>query len=93
MRAIISIMAKKKGIEFNVLPSGTELITPLGGGKFIAYKKGNFKTQNVLVEHAPCKRKWYTEKEVELASAAGKAHAAREVRRQAFIENFFYYPL
>ncbi|MCC9168925.1 hypothetical protein [Pontibacter harenae] len=80
-------MASKK-INFAALASGTALVTPMGTGKFMAYKKGNFKNQNVLVEHNLGKRKWYQEEELRLEDEDA---AARERRRIAFAESFFAY--
>lgn len=35
--------------------------TPQGRGRFLHYKKGNFRNQNVRVEHFNGKLKWYPE--------------------------------
>ncbi|WP_114782345.1 hypothetical protein [Botryobacter ruber] len=86
-------MAKERTIDFAVLQLGAELETPHGVGKFLAYKKGNFRAQNVLVEHVPYKLKWYTEKELEIANTMKKTSPAREASQQAFITDFFYYAL
>ncbi len=48
--------------NFNTLSSGTELETPQGKGRFLFYKKGNFRNQNVQVELPNGKVMWYPEK-------------------------------
>ncbi|MEJ8800718.1 hypothetical protein [Pontibacter sp. H249] len=50
-----------KSINFKTLASGTHLETPSGAGIFVAYKPGNFRNQNVLVEHPFGKLVWYNE--------------------------------
>ncbi|TXK48159.1 hypothetical protein FVR03_08300 [Pontibacter qinzhouensis] len=65
-------MALEKVMKFEALASGTELLTPTGVGKFKTYKKGNFKKQNVLVEHEHGKLKWYTEDVLKLAVATSR---------------------
>ncbi|MDX5482795.1 MAG: hypothetical protein LPK07_14025 [Hymenobacteraceae bacterium] len=51
----------QKMINFKTLASGTPLETPKGAGTFLGYKQGNFRKQNVLVEHPFGKQVWYTE--------------------------------
>jgi hypothetical protein len=82
-------MEEKNTINFAALASGTPLITPVGAGKLIAYKKGNFKNQNVLVEDAFGKRRWYPEEVLRLADV--NATAAPEASRIAFAKSFFAY--
>lgn len=50
-----------KTINFNALSSGTELETPQGKGRFLHYKKGNFRNQNVRVELPNGKVMWFLE--------------------------------
>ena len=50
-----------KIINFTALTSGTELLTPQGKGRFMNYKKGNFRNQNVRIEHHNGKQIWYSE--------------------------------
>ncbi len=82
-------IAEKNNIKFEALASGTEMLTPVGAGKFMTYKKGNFKNQNVLVEDSFGRRRWYPEEVLRLADA--EATAAREAVRIAFANNFMVY--
>ncbi len=82
-------MAEKNTIKFEALASGTEVLTPVGAGKFMAYKKGNFKNQNVLVVDGLGKRRWYPEEVLRLADA--ETTAAREAVRIAFTKSLFAY--
>ena len=50
-----------KTINFTALTRGTELVTPQGTGRFLHYKKGNFRNQNVRIEHYNGRQMWYTE--------------------------------
>jgi hypothetical protein len=50
-----------KNINFTALASGTELQTPKGIGRFLHYKKGNFRNQNIRIEYHTGKRIWYSE--------------------------------
>ncbi|GAB3196995.1 hypothetical protein ABID22_002198 [Pontibacter aydingkolensis] len=50
-----------KFINFKSLASGTQLETPSGLGTFVSYKQGNFRNQDVLVEHLFGKLVWYKE--------------------------------
>lgn len=59
-------MAVKTKINFERLVAGTELETPAGTGRFRLYKEGNFKDQNVLVEHPNGRLKWYAAHELQL---------------------------
>lgn len=82
-------MAVKSTIKFETLASGTALVTPAGAGKFITYKKGNFKNQDVLVEHAFGNRRWYSEEVLRLADVY--ATATLEANRMAFSNILFAY--
>lgn len=64
-----------KSINFRNLATGTALETPQGTGRFIAYKPGNYKKQNVRVELAHGKWVWYKEDALQLKQSFGKQPA------------------
>ncbi|MDO6390107.1 hypothetical protein Q4E40_08220 [Pontibacter sp. BT731] len=66
-------MAVKTKINFERLSAGTELETPEGTGRFRLYKEGNFKDQNVLVEHPKGRMKWYAAQELQLHVSGNRA--------------------
>ncbi|GGG24375.1 hypothetical protein [Pontibacter amylolyticus] len=66
-------MAVKTKINFERLLVGTELETPEGIGRFRLYKEGNFKDQNVLVEHPKGRMKWYAAHELQLHASNNRA--------------------
>jgi len=56
-----------KQVDFTQLPAGTALETAKGPGVFLRYKEGNFRQQNVLIEHHGGRQLWHTEESIRQA--------------------------
>lgn len=88
-------MAIKTKINFERLIAGTELETPEGIGRFRMYQKGNFKDQNVLVEHPKGRTKWYAAHELQLHAPGNRAEQ-KVVRIRPFnarVPELLYYAI
>ncbi|MCP2045291.1 hypothetical protein [Pontibacter sp. HSC-36F09] len=88
-------MAVKTKINFERLIAGTELETPAGIGRFRLYKDGNFKDQNVLVEHPKGRMKWYAANELQLHASGNRAEPESTRNRPftARVPELLYYAI